>query len=139
MNQFLYFFSIQDIKPDNILLDEKGVAFITDFGISKVMQGTQLTTAALGVGTLNYLAPEMVQEGVPQTFAVDIWSAGGVVLEMCTGRPPFFDLQMPVHSRFPPRVLFLCNSAFIQTDSVKFSESKFCLSYRKKGSQIQMR
>ena len=80
---------------------------MADFGISRIVQDTRLTTAAFGVGTLNYLAPEMVLEGVPQTFAVDIWSAGSVVLEMLTGRPPFFGLQMPVQNPCFSDVTFL--------------------------------
>jgi serine/threonine protein kinase len=85
----------QDIKPANILLNGAGEAFVTDFGIACVMEGTHLyfTEAA---GTVNYMAPEMFGAAEQYTAAVDVWGAGCVVVEMLTGKTPFHGLPFHV-------------------------------------------
>ena len=88
---------LQDIKPANILLNESGQAFVTDFGISLIMEGTQ-TYFTEAAGTFNYMAPEMFGEAEQHTPAVDVWGAGCVVLEMLTGKTPFHGL--PFHVRW---------------------------------------
>ena len=91
----IFLFFIQNIKPANILLNETGQAFVTDFGISLVMEGTHLT-ATDAAGTFNYMAPEMFSEGERLTPAIDVWGAGCVVLEMLTGQKPLDTLSFEV-------------------------------------------
>jgi serine/threonine protein kinase len=79
----------RDVKPSNILLDEQGKALLTDFGSCK----TETTTRALTrpgevLGTLDYLAPELVA-GRPALPASDVYSLGAVLYEALTGTPPF--------------------------------------------------
>ena len=81
----------RDLKPGNILLSEKGIPKICDFGLARQFENPadQTRTGQL-VGTPSYMAPEQVQgnRGV-QGPAVDVYSLGAVLYETLTGRPPF--------------------------------------------------
>jgi len=79
----------RDVKPSNILLDERGNCLLTDFGIAKMVEGTaHITQSGAIVGTPAYMSPE---QGVGQalTPASDIYSLGVVMYEMATGKAPF--------------------------------------------------
>ena len=78
----------RDMKPENVLLDEKGNACLADFGISKVLNKDQVALSF--VGTPEYIAPEVIlQKGYTRT--VDIWCFGVLLYEMIYGIPPFFN------------------------------------------------
>jgi serine/threonine-protein kinase len=80
----------RDVKPGNILLDEEGTAYLTDFGLAKDSQGSLLTLPGQAVGSLDYMAPEQIRgDGV--TAASDVYSLGCVVFECLRGKPPFAD------------------------------------------------
>lgn len=70
----------RDVKPGNILLGTDGRARLTDFGIAQPKDATQLTQTGLVLGTLKYLAPEVLQ-GKPATVASDLYAAGVVLRE----------------------------------------------------------
>src|SRR6185369_11219638 len=79
----------RDLKPVNILMDEQGNAFLTDFGIAKLAQsGTILTQAGMATGTPAYMAPEQWR-GEPVDARSDIYALGIVLFEMLTGNIPF--------------------------------------------------
>jgi serine/threonine protein kinase len=87
----------RDIKPDNILFDEHGSLFISDFGISFQVQNTigQLYAQKTGVkGTLNYMPQELFDEGVEINGKVDVWAGACCIVQMLTGNIPFKGLQM---------------------------------------------
>src|SRR5207237_9597294 len=68
---------------------------VTDFGIAKAAEtGVDLTTTGKILGTVHYLSPEQV-EGGPVDARSDLYSAGAVLYELLTGRPPF-DAENPV-------------------------------------------
>ena len=76
----------QDIKPDNILIDDDGNYVLTDFGISN-QAATQKDTN----GTPAYMGPERFGRNPVTTPESDIWSLGATVFELITGDVPFGD------------------------------------------------
>lgn len=80
----------RDIKSSNILFDTDGAAMLTDFGLAKGRAYTVLTRPGQVVGTLDYLAPELIK-GEPATALTDIYALGCTVFECVTGATPFGD------------------------------------------------
>ena len=79
----------RDVKPANILVDPDGNAFLTDFGIAKLLAGTAHFTATGGaVGTPAYMAPEQ-SIGGEIGARTDVYALGVVLYEMLTGRVPY--------------------------------------------------
>jgi serine/threonine-protein kinase len=78
----------RDVKPSNILVDPGGASFLTDFGVARSEAATVLTKPGRVVGTLEYLAPEVIR-GSAAGPAADIYSLGCVVYECLAGSPPF--------------------------------------------------
>ncbi len=78
----------RDIKPENIMLTPDGRVKVTDFGLARVQGDVRLTQAGALLGTVLYLAPEMIA-GQPASAASDLYAIGGVLYELLTGQPPF--------------------------------------------------
>ncbi len=79
----------RDIKPGNIMLDQRGDVKVTDFGIARMVTTAETVAQTAAVlGTASYLSPEQAQ-GQPVDGRSDIYSLGCVLYEMVTGRPPF--------------------------------------------------
>ncbi|WP_428908700.1 Stk1 family PASTA domain-containing Ser/Thr kinase [Niallia sp. Krafla_26] len=78
----------RDIKPQNILLDEKNNVKITDFGIAMALSATSITQTNSVLGSVHYLSPEQARGGVANHKS-DIYSLGIVMFELLTGRLPF--------------------------------------------------
>jgi len=79
----------RDVKPGNILIDEKGWVYLSDFGLAKMVEGSvQLTGSGVGVGTPAYMSPEQGQ-GLAVDGSTDVYSFGVVLYEMLTGRVPY--------------------------------------------------
>ena len=76
----------RDIKPENLLLDEKGHLKIVDFGFSKEVRDKTWTLC----GTPEYIAPEIILDR-GYGMSVDWWALGVLVFEMVVGYPPFQD------------------------------------------------
>jgi serine/threonine-protein kinase len=83
----------RDVKPSNIMLRADGSAALTDFGLAKGAAYTVLTRPGQVVGTLDYLAPELVR-GEAATPASDLYALGCVAFECLAGSPPFGDRSL---------------------------------------------
>ena len=76
----------RDIKPANIFLNDLGQIKLGDFGVSKNLESLKMATTF--IGSMNYLAPEIV-EGKNYSFEADIWSLGVTFYELMTFKKPF--------------------------------------------------
>jgi Protein kinase domain len=77
----------RDVKPGNVLLDDDGHAYLTDFGITKQVGAASTDTGRL-VGTLDYLAPEQIR-GEKVDGRTDCYALACVLYECLAGAPPF--------------------------------------------------
>jgi serine/threonine protein kinase len=83
----------RDIKPQNILYALDGTAMLTDFGLAKGRAYTVLTQPGQVMGTLDYLAPELIR-GEPATPLTDVYALGCVAFECVAGKAPFADKSL---------------------------------------------
>jgi serine/threonine protein kinase len=83
----------RDIKPANILIHDRTLAKITDFGVAKIMS-QQMTQSGVMMGTPNYMSPEQVQ-GHAVDGRADQFSLAVIAYEMMTGEKPFLADQLP--------------------------------------------
>src|SRR5262249_17354434 len=80
-----------DIKPGNILLDQKGEPHLTDFGLARLVETESSVTHTLDVlGTPSYMAPEQaVGNNAAISSVTDVYGLGAVLYQLLTGQPPF--------------------------------------------------
>ncbi len=78
----------RDVKPGNILVTAEGVAKISDFGIARAHDQSQLTGSGQVIGTPMYFAPELAR-GEKPTPAADVWALGASLYAAVEGHPPY--------------------------------------------------
>lgn len=99
----------RDIKPGNIIIGQDAHAYVTDFGIAKVLNAeTQLTVDGARLGTPQYMSPERCQNK-ETTASSDIYSLGILLYQMIAGRLPFqndtpVELIQQIMVETPPRL-----------------------------------
>lgn len=76
----------RDMKPENVLIGDDGRVKVADFGLVRSVDAVTNTTGSI-LGTVSYLAPEQIQNGVTDT-RVDVYACGVVLYEMLTGAKP---------------------------------------------------
>lgn len=79
----------RDLKPSNLMVLRDGTVKLTDFGIAKDVDVTQLTSAHCTVGTAAYMSPEQCKGERDLTYKSDLYSLGVMLYELVTGRKPF--------------------------------------------------
>jgi serine/threonine-protein kinase len=79
----------RDLKPSNMMILPDGTLKLTDFGIAKDLDVTQLTSANCTVGTAAYMSPEQCKGERNLTYKSDLYSLGVVFYELLTGEKPF--------------------------------------------------
>jgi tetratricopeptide (TPR) repeat protein/predicted Ser/Thr protein kinase len=78
----------RDLKPQNIMLDKSGRAFVMDFGIARSMLGDGMTQTGALIGTPDYMSPEQAK-GQSLDARSDLFSVGIIFYEMLSGQVPF--------------------------------------------------
>lgn len=80
----------RDIKPDNILITQKGIVKVADFGLAKAMdEDVSMTQSGTGLGTPLYMAPEQARNAKHVDERVDIYALGATLYHLLTGKLPF--------------------------------------------------
>ncbi len=98
----------RDVKPRNVLLDERGNPKLADFGIARALDTTQESRAGAYLGTAAYSSPEQLQ-GHKVTAKSDVYSLGATLYHAATGEPPFSGAPIEVANQqiqrdpVPPR------------------------------------
>ena len=120
----------QDIKPDNILVDDNCNFMLTDFGISKQI-GAKFGEGPTG-GTRAYMAPERYDGSVSKES--DIWSLGATAFEMLTGEPPYGEHggivqaqgeeMQPINKHLQPEVKHLLESMLSKEPNMRPTASQ---------------
>jgi tRNA A-37 threonylcarbamoyl transferase component Bud32 len=128
----------RDLKPANILFDASGLPYLSDFGIAKIVSGSQQTTLTgdLIVGTPAYISPEQAK-GEAVDGRSDIYSLGAILYHMLSGQPPYqADTPMSlalkhitepppdilqVNPSLPPAVAALIRKAMAKDPNERFS------------------
>ena len=108
----------RDVKPSNVLRDQRGNCLLTDFGLAKILEGAPgLTTSSGILGTPAYMSPEQGL-GQPLSCRTDIYALGVILYEMATGRAPYLaDTPMAIVVKEETN---MSRSALLQSAQVHF-------------------
>jgi len=104
----------RDIKPGNIMLDGSGRVRLMDFGLARRVERQTFTLAGSVLGTPEYMSPEQAR-GETTDGRSDLYSAGVILFEMLSGRPPFEGKDtiaiLRLHVESPPPSLSVLSPA----------------------------
>ncbi|MCZ6787782.1 MAG: serine/threonine-protein kinase, partial [Planctomycetota bacterium] len=80
----------RDVKPGNVMITPDGTVKLTDLGLARGQEPSELTLDHAAIGTPHYIAPEQARRGADATSKSDLFSLGASLYHMVTGKPPFF-------------------------------------------------
>mmetsp|Transcript_17924 Transcript_17924/g.39540 ORF Transcript_17924/g.39540 Transcript_17924/m.39540 type:complete len:267 (-) Transcript_17924:7-807(-) len=124
----------RDLKPENLMIDDKGYIKVVDFGFAKIVEDKTYTLC----GTPEYLSPELVL-GRGHNKAADNWAIGVLIFEMLTGASPFADPEKNDHmvicknivrgkvvypKKFPPKAMELVQCLLTRDAHVRLGSLK---------------
>src|SRR5262249_50693540 len=78
----------RDVKPQNVLLDDRGEPYLADFGLARLLDAPGMTESGVFLGTPDYASPEQASRRSTDERS-HLYSLGGMMFEMATGRRPF--------------------------------------------------
>jgi serine/threonine protein kinase len=79
----------RDLKPGNILFDQYGEAYLSDFGIARLTEATTTLTGAAIVGTPAYMSPEQARGDMDIDGRSDLYAVGAIIFQMLSGKLPY--------------------------------------------------
>ena len=80
----------RDVKPSNIIIDERSIPYLMDFGLARIAKAGESTMSAESIlGTPHYISPEQAQGGVELDARTDVYSLGVVIYELLVGQVPY--------------------------------------------------
>jgi serine/threonine protein kinase len=126
----------RDIKPQNILVSNKGAVKIADFGLSRSKESPTITASDKFMGTAFYTAPEQVMSSHSADIRSDLYSLGVVLFEALAGYPPYtggtvVDIILKHQSEDIPSICRIHTGlpyeldAFMQKAMAKYSDDRF--------------
>lgn len=109
----------RDIKPSNIMLSIYGQVKVLDFGIARSdFEGREAQTESVVMGSRPYMAPERL-DGVADSTAVDVYSAGMTLYELLVGRPMALSINPAAHEQAMGRHL-----GYVQVEGLSAASSE---------------
>jgi tRNA A-37 threonylcarbamoyl transferase component Bud32 len=122
----------RDLKPHNILVDENGRPYLSDFGLAKWEEASEsLTHTGMMLGSAPFLSPEQAEDAAHVTTATDVYGLGATLYAVLTGRPPFSGKslaetlhQVKYREPVPPRRLNSSVARDLETITLKCLEKK---------------
>lgn len=121
----------KDLKPENIFIAENLSAKIGDFGTAECVKDEEKGLDYVGDYTQQYVSPERI-EGMPYSYAADVWSLGVCLYELCALEHPFFSPNIarllfnvstkepfPIEGTFYPEDFKLIILSMLKKDSLQ--------------------